>query len=138
MTILDRVEMCVDEQRDKEFCNVAFRPELDHNQNWVCSLRQGEHDNEFDGMRTFTEMNTRAAKNIFHKRRQTFDQKFISEDDQPLTSRRTSLTYYTKVAQKDYPNNYSGKYIVRSRLPQIQKQVMGKSLPYKTRVYVQN
>ena len=30
--------------------NVAFRPSFDHNLDWVSSLRQNEHDLEFEGM----------------------------------------------------------------------------------------
>ena len=78
MTIMDRVEMAVEKKRNKDLCDIAFRPGLDHNENWYCSLRQGEHDNEFDGLKTLGKTD---SKNQFHKRRSTFDQSFVSEDD---------------------------------------------------------
>ena len=50
LTILDRIDHVAEESRNRELLQVAFRPEVDHNQGWYCSLRQYEHDNEFDGM----------------------------------------------------------------------------------------
>ena len=40
----------------QEFIKVAFRPKVDHNIDWQCSLRQGEHDFEFDGLKDLKEI----------------------------------------------------------------------------------
>ena len=46
--------------------------------------------------------NLKLAKLSFHKRRQTFDQKFISEEDRPLESRRKAPTYYPCESNSNY------------------------------------
>ena len=66
--------------------------------------------------------NLKLAKLSFHKRRQTFDQKFISEEDRPLDSSRLVGTYYPCESNSNYQTtipNHQGKFLYKSRLPQI-------------------
>ena len=51
ITIQDRADQLLENKKNKDLLNVALRPKLDHNVNWLCSLRQDEHDNEYDGMK---------------------------------------------------------------------------------------
>ena len=41
----------MENKKNRELLQIAMRPKLDHNVSWLCSLRQDEHDNEFDGMK---------------------------------------------------------------------------------------
>ena len=51
ITIQDRADQLLENKKNKELLQIALRPNLDSNVNWLCSLRQDEHDNEFDGMK---------------------------------------------------------------------------------------
>ena len=51
LSIMERIELKNDFKKNKEFLDIAFKPGIDHNIGWHCSLRQHEHDNEYDGMR---------------------------------------------------------------------------------------
>lgn len=181
ITIQDRIERHVENQRNKDLIDLAITPSHDHNKGWYCSLRQSEHDNEFDGMRhlepfnsrrrsalepdasrstinagdTKTQLTTRDilskvqahtpsvfsknGKSTFHKRRQTYDQKFISEDDRPLSLRRTTLTYYPCDSAKFAGSSPTaqGKFIHQKRLPQIQNQIVKKAIPFQIRNVMQ-
>jgi hypothetical protein len=104
---------------------VIFKPSYSHGVDWQCSLRQWEHDTEYDGVLKLKDPSavdnkplltlpedTERESNFsflttnrdylsqvsmmasqkqspriqpsFHKRRQTYDQKFISEEDLPI------------------------------------------------------
>jgi len=47
---MERIDLKNDFKKNKEFLNIAFKPKVDHGIGWYCSLRQPEHDNEYDGM----------------------------------------------------------------------------------------
>ena len=50
VSIMERIELGNENKKNKEFLDIAFKPKLDHGIGWHCSLRQPEHDNEYDGM----------------------------------------------------------------------------------------
>ena len=50
MTIQERIDTEVQKKKNKELLNVVMRPVLDFGLDWHCSLRQNEHDCEFDGL----------------------------------------------------------------------------------------
>lgn len=47
---MERIDLKNDFKKNKEFLDIAFKPGTDHGIGWHCSLRQHEHDNEYDGM----------------------------------------------------------------------------------------
>ena len=47
---MDRIDLRTEKMKDKRASEIAFRPKYDHGIGWICSLRQNEHDNEFDGL----------------------------------------------------------------------------------------
>ena len=85
------------------------------------------------------------VRDKFHKKKMTYDQKFMSEEDQPLTKRRLTLAYHPcnmsrglmqsalprEVAPQSaqegedlarvaaVPNTHRGKYLLERRLPKV-------------------
>jgi|TARA_B110001450_G_C17655660_1_gene495126 hypothetical protein len=50
ISILERIEFHNEKKKNQELINVAFRPSHSHGIDWYCSLREIEHDTEFDGI----------------------------------------------------------------------------------------
>ena len=110
-------------------------------------------------------MRNEKTAELFAKRRSTFDQKFVNEEDTPIVPRRINQKYVggepsrnIKVGSGNIspegrggyesgldisrtlgvPNNYTGKYLIQSRLPSLTKQIISKPLQYNTRCYAPN
>jgi hypothetical protein len=81
-TLIERVDSILEKKKHKDFAAVALRPELNHNVDWECSLRQNEIDYEYDGIvfnkskdksanqSSFTKKNSKLG---FTKHRQFYD-----------------------------------------------------------------
>jgi hypothetical protein len=50
LTIIDRVDIEADKSKNQKLLTTLFRPSHSNGHNWQCSLRQWEHDNEWDGV----------------------------------------------------------------------------------------
>lgn len=50
LTILDRVEQESGRIKNKEMMHTLFKSSYTHGVDWQCSLRNWEHDNEYDGV----------------------------------------------------------------------------------------
>lgn len=57
MSLLDRTDNVIEDKKNKDFLEIALRPNIDHNIVWHCSLRQQEHDFNYDGIPKFTKNN---------------------------------------------------------------------------------
>ena len=50
VTMLDRVDISLENKRDKDMLEVSMRPSNDFGVGWMCSLRANERDHKYDGI----------------------------------------------------------------------------------------
>ena len=53
ISILERIDIHNEKKKNHDVMNIAFRPAHSHGVDWHCSLRDYEHDSEFDGFLKF-------------------------------------------------------------------------------------
>ena len=178
VSILERSDENFEAKKNRDLLNVAIRPSYDHGAHWHCSLRQTEHDSEYDGilplngspqagqtldaavpgqtsrsnLNDSVQLSSRemvgmlqnkknkTQQQFFSKKRQTYDQVFLSEEDLPIQKRRNKVEYYsctTSQHQSPAPNQV-GKFIYKSRIPNLQQEVIAKTVPFKTNPFCFN
>lgn len=179
VSILERSDENFEAKKNRDLLNVAIRPSYDHGDHWHCSLRQTEHDTEYDGiiplngspeagqtmdaaalagqtsrsnlnesahlssremMSMLNSKKNKTQRQFFSKKRQTYDQVFISEDDLPVQKRRNKVEYYscTNSQHQSPAPNHIGKFVYKQRIPNLQQEVISKTVPFKTNPFCYN
>lgn len=64
LCILDRTDIMVENTKNRELLNITMRPNIDHDVDWYCSLRQTEHDTEFDGLLNYKSNSMKPASRM--------------------------------------------------------------------------
>lgn len=61
ISILERIEIQNEKKRNQDLLSIAFRPMHSFGVDWQCSLRETEHDTEFDGILNIKDQDFDAA-----------------------------------------------------------------------------
>ena len=87
VTLQDRQERSVEDRKNKDLLSVTLRPVIDNfGSEWMASLRQAEHDNEYDGMHLLQGQHNNSIE----------EPSIESTDFDPMRSQLSSLSMWNE------------------------------------------